>query len=515
MPGQSPPNLPGFTFVQPIGQGGFADVFLYEQRLPNRRVAVKVLKRGADGARLDMFHAEANVMAQLSSHPSIMPIYQADVSAEGHPYLVMEYCPGPHLAQRFRRERLPVGEVLEMAVKVASAVETAHRAGILHRDIKPHNILINAYGAPLLTDFGIATAVGDTGQAEHGMSIPWSAPEVLADAPSADVRSDVFSLAATVYSLVAGRSPFEVPGGANDSVALIDRIERNQPVRLMRPDMPDRLNDVLVRGMAKRPDDRPQSAMAFARELQEVEIEMRRTPTRLEVLDAGPSVSHGASNDDRTMIKPISVIVPEEFHPTARPRRVDAGPAQADQAPEETVLQRRFQPAPAGLAGQGPALTPGGPAVHSRSRPRAVSVPEEQRRSPWIAVLIAVVVLAVAAFGVISMLTGGREGPGEGPTRIAEPTIDTAARPAPAPALAHATTPTGVRFTWTNSAPEDGDVYKIVRTRDGELLPEVRRAATSLDFALRPGQSGCITVTVVRKNLTQRGEPTPNTCVSR
>jgi hypothetical protein len=506
----APPNLPGFTFIEPIGEGGFADVYLYQQQLPSRRVAVKVLKKGADASGLEMFYAEANVMAQLSSHPSIMPIYQADVSAEGHPYLVMEYCPGPHLAKRFRAERIPVAEILETAVKVSSAVETAHRAGILHRDIKPHNILTNAYGSPLLTDFGIATSVGGDGGAEYAMSIPWSAPEVLADAPSADVRSDVFSLAATVYSLLAGRSPFEVPGAANDNASLISRIERQQPSRILRSDVPDSLNDALLRAMAKRPGDRPQSAMAFARSLQEIEIELHRPPTRLEVLDAGgPDEDAAASvNDDRTMIKPVSVIIPEQVNATGRQRVVDGA---------ATVVQRRFQPLPPGAPAavrQGPALqmAPAAYAGASGAPSEADRAASADRRvSPWALAVVGLVVAAVVAFGAISMLSGGgrpeREAGG-----FQQPPADAVGQPAPAPSLSAKKVPTGWRFSWVNSAPAEGDLYKVVRTLDGQAMPELRIPATSLDFKIRPGHTGCVTVTVIRKNLTQRAEASQPLC---
>ncbi|MFT4263452.1 MAG: serine/threonine-protein kinase [Nocardioides sp.] len=503
----APPEIPGFTFVEPIGEGGFADVYLYEQRLPSRRVAVKVLKKGTDAQGLEMFYAEANVMAQLSSHPSIMPIYQADVSADGRPFLVMEFCPGPHLAKRFRTERIPVAEVLETAVKVASAVETAHRAGILHRDIKPHNILTNVYGSPLLTDFGIASVGGGNEGLEYAMSIPWSAPEMLADSPHADIRSDVFSLAATVYSLLAGRSPFEVPGAVNDSATLISRIERQQPSRILRSDVPESLNVALLHGMAKRPGDRPATAMAFARTLQEIEIELHRQPTRLEVLDATPPGEDDgdAVSDDRTMIKPVSVIIPDQIDPTVRPSVIAAGGA-------ETIVQRRFQPVAAGQVAQGPAMRMATGPQHSVAQHDAATPSSGERRTNVAVIaLVALVVAAVVVFGAISMLTGGKE-----PVKEAEgfdqTPADAVGQPAPAPAVSAKRVDGSWRFTWVNSEPEEGDQYKVVRTLDGEELPELRIPATSVDFVIKPGHTGCVTVTVIRKNLTQRAEASQPLC---
>src|SRR6187551_2448385 len=124
--------------------------------MPRRQVAVKVmLSEVVNDQVRRMFQAEANLMAQLSAHPSILTVYQASVSSDGRPYLVMELC-SASLSQRYRAERLPVSEVLR------SAVETAHRSGVLHRDIKPSNILLTAYGHPVLSDFGIASTLSNS-----------------------------------------------------------------------------------------------------------------------------------------------------------------------------------------------------------------------------------------------------------------------------------------------------------------------------------------------------------------
>src|SRR6185437_6313286 len=196
----APPTLPGFTYVRALGSGGFADVFLYEQNMPRRQVAVKVLLAEVVTSQVkQMFQAEANLMAQLSTHPSILTVYQASVSSDGRPYLVMELCSAA-IGQRYRSEPLSVPEVLSTGVRIASAVETAHRAGVLHRDIKPSNILTTAYGHPVLSDFGIAATLSEADVTEAiGLSIPWSAPEVLLDETSGTIASEVWSLGATIY----------------------------------------------------------------------------------------------------------------------------------------------------------------------------------------------------------------------------------------------------------------------------------------------------------------------------
>ncbi len=131
------PVIPGLTFVRPLGSGGYADVYLYEQQSPRMNVAVKVLKRqGLTASIRRQFVDEANTMAQLADHPYIVQVFRSEQTADGGAYLVMKYYPPPNLAQRAKAERLTVEEVLRTGIQLASAVETAHRAGIVHRDIK-------------------------------------------------------------------------------------------------------------------------------------------------------------------------------------------------------------------------------------------------------------------------------------------------------------------------------------------------------------------------------------------
>jgi serine/threonine protein kinase len=315
----TPPTIPGFEYVCLLGMGGFADVFKYRQEFPRRSVAVKVLLSGSlDRAARDAFIAEANVMAQLSHHPSIVTVYHADIAPEGTPYLIMEYCARPSLGTRYRAERFTVEEVLRTGIRVASAVEAAHHLGILHRDIKPANILATDFGWPALTDFGIAATLEST-SATSGMSIPWAAPELLADVPRGDARGDVYSLGATVYSLLAGRSPFEIPGRSNGSADLVSRIERSQLPPIERADVSTNLQSVLSKAMAKKPASRFHSALAFAHALQQVERSMHLHVTSIDLSqDALPAVEPTTrdetfqpdGNGQATRLRPIVSIDP-------------------------------------------------------------------------------------------------------------------------------------------------------------------------------------------------------------
>jgi len=321
-PPAPPPALAGFTYLDVLGSGGFADVYLYEQHLPRRRVAVKVMLEGRmAGGAAEQFAAEANVMALLSTHPAIVTIYQAGVSDDGRPYLVMEYCPRPNLQVRSRAAAFSVAEALRVGVQVAAAVETAHRAGILHRDIKPANILVTEYNRPALTDFGIATTA-DAVESSAGMSIPWSPPESFTDQPESGAATDVYALGATVYTLLAGRSPFEQPGGRNGGADLIQRIESQPVPRLERADAPASLQAVLERAMAKRPGDRFESAVAFARALQRVQIELAHSVTPIDILDDAPDEDTQDPDVDGELTRVRGIVsIEPQTGPAAGPTR--------------------------------------------------------------------------------------------------------------------------------------------------------------------------------------------------
>lgn len=180
----SPPRISGFNYVQPLGSGGFAHVYQYEQNMPRRMVAVKVLTGSeragaivASNEERSAFEAEADAMARLSSHPSIVSIFAASISSDGHPYIAMEFCP-ESFRHRSNGNPIPLDEVLDAGVRLAGALETAHRSGILHRDIKPSNVLLATTGRPVLADFGIVSLRGQMRGAgtSEAMSIPWAAP---------------------------------------------------------------------------------------------------------------------------------------------------------------------------------------------------------------------------------------------------------------------------------------------------------------------------------------------------
>lgn len=306
-----PPVIPNAEYRKHLGSGGFADVFLYAQRMPRRDVAVKVLKRNITAEQSASFEAEANLMAEVSHHPSIVSVFSANVTEDGRSYLVMEYCPPPHLGRRAKDRTYSVPQVLEIGIRIAGAVETLHRRGILHRDIKPANILLTQFDHPVLTDFGIAVSTASGTDSESGFSIPWAPPEQQTGAGPFGPALDVYSLAATLHTVLTGRSPFEDPDGDNREFALINRVLTAPVPPTGRPDVPQELERILAIAMSKDPAQRYRSVYEFALALQQVQVNLHQTPTPIEVEETGAAtVVDDGDDSDRTAAAPITVIDP-------------------------------------------------------------------------------------------------------------------------------------------------------------------------------------------------------------
>lgn len=287
-----PPRLPGFSYVRPLGSGGFAQVYLYEQDMPRRNVAVKVLNGKDDGTTdeatrvRETFESEADVMARLSSHPSIVSIYEASISLDGHPYIAMEYCPAS-LGAVTKGKPAQLRDVLDTGVRLAGALETAHRSGVLHRDIKPSNVLLTTLGKPVLADFGIAyvTAKDQVAEAEVAMSVPWSSPEILQLQVSGSVPAEVWALAATLYTFAAGRSPFELPDRAkNTRSQLIERITKAAYPSIQGAQGYGPFDEVLAKAMRKEPGRRFTTMREFGEALQGLQRYYGYEVTPLEVV---------------------------------------------------------------------------------------------------------------------------------------------------------------------------------------------------------------------------------------
>lgn len=262
------PDIPGYSFVRTLGAGGFGAVHLFHERLMARDVAIKVPYAASpgDSTPRDLIDATA---ARLQ-HQHIAKIFGIVEATDGRRCVVMEYYPGSTLADTVANGPLQVHDVLRLGIQLSGALEVAHRQGIVHRDVKPANVLLDAAGGPYLADFGIARTVDAATDINDMISLPWSPPEVVLGPVAPAPSQDVYSLAATLWHLLAGRHPFQVDH-EDDARDLAARVLAGDPSALARPDVPPRLEAVLRHAMAMSPADRPPSALSLARALQQIQ----------------------------------------------------------------------------------------------------------------------------------------------------------------------------------------------------------------------------------------------------
>src|SRR3954470_11428512 len=249
-----------YRIVRKLGTGGMANVYLAEDEVLGRRVAIKILndRHAGDDQFVERFRREAKNAASLS-HPNIVSIYDRG-EAEGTYYIAMEYLDGRSLKELIvARGPAPVNVAIEYARQILAAIRFAHRHGIVHRDIKPHNVLVDAEGRLKVTDFGIARA-GASQMTEAGSIIgtaQYLSPEQARGAP-VDQTSDLYSVGVVLYELLTGVVPFN--GDTPVEIAMKHLSSAPEPPSSKRADIPRDLDLVVLRALAKDPADRYQSA---------------------------------------------------------------------------------------------------------------------------------------------------------------------------------------------------------------------------------------------------------------
>jgi serine/threonine-protein kinase len=269
-----------YLIEEELGRGGSATVYLAQDLRHGRRVALKLL-HSALGAALgvERFQREIRTHARLQ-HPHILPLYDSGMAA-GRLYYTMPYVEAGSLRDRLRRVgRLELPAAVQLAIEVASALAYAHRLGIVHRDLKPENIMLSPTGEAVLADFGIAYALEQPGDhadpdtpsgprlTETGVTMgtpTYMSPEQAAGDEELTGRSDQYALAAVIYEALVGAPPFV---GANARAILAKKLTTTPvSLRLVRPDVPERVDQVLMRALARHPDERFDSMEEFARAL--------------------------------------------------------------------------------------------------------------------------------------------------------------------------------------------------------------------------------------------------------
>lgn len=488
-----PPQLEGYDFIRTLGSGGTATVFLYRQRVPNRQVAIKVGNRPiTDAGVRRRFHDEADFMARLSEHPFIVTIYNAGITADGRGYMVLEYASAGSFRDLMKNRQLSVDEVLSCGINVASALYAAHRQGIIHRDLKPANILISAQGLPLLADFGISANIYATGV--MGFSIPWAAPEVLLGRSSGSEAADIYSLAATLFALLVGRSPFEYGYEVHDRNELAQTIVNADLPRIRRADVPKGFEDVLHKAMAKDPDDRYYSALEFARDMQRVQMREygHQTPVTVDEVPQFPPQRVGDRSGSDTS-----------------PKTHGGGFGSAPQTAPERHGRRRI------VLASGAAI----------------------------AAIVAVVLFITLVLPNVDAVSGGRtaptagggisslggssrspspDGSSSGGSSDANGTDDAdgqSSETVPSPTdLTGSYTGTSVTFTWTNPDPRDGDRYSWTRITGDAGDQEVKAAltdSTTLRLENVTDDQTCVQVNIVRQDRRMSQSPATACAVRR
>ncbi len=271
LPGE---EVPGYHLLKVIGQGGSSTVYLADQQGEGftRRVALKVVDRGPDASLARRFRAEQQILAHLE-HPGIARLYDAGITPSGRPYLAMELVRGENLIESCRQAGTPLRERLHLFLAVLAAVEHAHAAGVVHRDLKPGNILVSDRGEPKLVDFGIARLQGmETTHTQHAaMTLAYASPEQVRGEP-AGVPSDVYSLGVVLYVLLTGRRPYPLSGASFETLArAIREQEPERPsaaCRELRGDLRGDLDAILLKALRKEPGQRYASAAEFAADLE-------------------------------------------------------------------------------------------------------------------------------------------------------------------------------------------------------------------------------------------------------
>lgn len=490
-------QIPGYDNLTLIGRGGFAHVYRARQDGFDREVAVKVLLVSLDDDRdRRRFERECAAMGRLTGHPHIVTVLESGVTPEGNPYLTTPFYESGTLADRLRAAgTFSVADTLATGVALAGALELAHTNGILHRDVKPANVLLSAYDEPALADFGIAVIAaesGDLSQVTHAFTITHAPPEIL-DGRRATEATDVYSLASTLWTMLTGAPPF----GHDDGQGLAARVQRVQhdPVpQLPLTDAPPSLDATLRAALAKRPEDRPASARQFGEQLRAVQRERGDEVTPLRIgpaAAAAPVVAAAAA-----VLPPDGTVAWPQHQPV---RWADDAPAAppAPPAPLPTSVLAPTAPAPPAPLPPPPTSVPAptAPAAAPPPRPAPVRIdPPPQPIAPATAASLerprrtaAPLLVAAAAVVVIGLLAGLVIANRSGDDVVATPAPSTTAAPTTAPE-----TTTATAAAPTTPVPAPSTVPPTTRATSGPATAEpasavvpdgapgsVRRAATS------------------------------------
>lgn len=332
-----------YEIIRPVGSGGMAEVFLAHDNLLDRNVAVKMLRDQflADKELLEQFRREAKSAARLI-HPYIINIY--DVVSEGDiQYIIMEYVDGVTLKEYLKEHKLPLNAVLEIAVRLADALQHAHSRNIIHCDIKPQNILIDKYLNPKITDFGIAKMISNQTTVYTAAvmgSVHYISPE-QAVGGKITASSDVYSLGVVLFEMLTGQVPFT--GNTAVSVAMMHAEKPVPSLSDFMDEVPEGLQQIIDKALAKKAEDRYQNADELRRDLLDLKMKLYpfssdeyKKDMQAVVTESSYSAAKETANDDygATMImKPVRSIGSEFETEVQEETRQELPEQEADDMP--------------------------------------------------------------------------------------------------------------------------------------------------------------------------------------
>lgn len=309
-----PLSIGRYSIIKELGQGGMATVFLARDPGVDRVVAVKVLPEqlARESQLRARFRREARIIAALE-HAYIVPIYEYGEDAGQGPYLVMRYFPGGTLADLMKQRPMPLAEVVRVTVRLATALDYAHRRGVIHRDLKPKNVLLDDEAEVMLSDFGVAKLLQETTELTAAGALigtpPYMSPEQLRGA-ELTAQSDIYSLGIMVYEMLTGQVPYQ-----SDSIYGLIRQHNDAPVPELNTaqyHLPAACNLAVKRALAKKPDERYATAGEFARALNGLLTQ----PLAMPVSRTGPQASVSTSAPTFPVDVPTAEV---DYVPTPTP----------------------------------------------------------------------------------------------------------------------------------------------------------------------------------------------------
>ncbi len=375
-------GIPGIDSVTEIGRSAAATTYRVRDVASSQMVVVKVLNTSnlSPGAT-DRFDREQKAIEGLNEHPNLVTVYGHGFIANGQPYVVAEEVTGGTVAQRLKGGAPMTGpDILQLGVRIAGALESAHRAGVVHGDLRAEDIMLSAIGEPLLADFGIVSVTGITpDRTDDPQRLAHVAPEVL-QARGVSPTSDVYGLASILYALLAGEPAFVTPSDYS-VIPVITRIASNPPPDLRQKGVPDPVADAVENGMTKDPSGRPSAARDFGRVLQQAQVALGLPMTEMSVFTPAGMPSQPRQE------------APAGFEGT------------------QQVVPLRQQPGPSGPPPAEPPGGPPGPGGPGGGPPAGPPGAKQPSRTPLILGAAAVVVLLIGS-GLAFALTrdGGDNG---------------------------------------------------------------------------------------------------------